>query len=391
MGRRQAARAAAEAETQALVAGNERIGRLIEQYLEQRTGVGDISPWELPIVVACRRTIAETISPLGLLSYRDSYPVPNQPPVLARPDPDETLRQTLARFIDNLTGSGYVWLHPSVWYTDGWPAVVRVVDAARATAEFDPDGRMRTIWYLGESYEPGHLREGGMVHVPYAQPLAGELGRSPFADAWRILEHLAGLWQMAGSFWEAGFPSLAITIQQAMTAPQRRELKAELLDAWSRGHEPAVVDRGGTITPVGSSAVEAQLVESIGAMNAEVTRLVGLAPSMVNVQSAGSLTYSTAEGELSRWLKLGAAGYLARIEDAFGYATPLGQQCRVDTGELLRTDQAARAAWYTAGLTGGWLTIDEVRGAEGLRPIGAAARQPAAVLNTPPTQPGVPA
>ena len=384
MGRRQAARAEA-------TPGNERIAALIADYLERRAGIGDLSPWELPIVEACRSTIAETLSPLGLVSYRNSYPVPTQPPILARPDPDETLRQTLARFLDNLTGYGYVWLRPIAWYADGYPAAIRVIDASKATAEFDPDGRMRTIWCEGTDHEPGRLLEGGMVHVPWRQPQAGTLGVHPFHASWRILETLAALWQMAGTLWEAGFPSVAVSINQAMTSTQRKELKGELLEAWRRSHEPAVVDRGGTLTPVGSNAVEAQLVESIGAMNAEVARLAGLAPSMVNVQSAGSLTYSTAEGELSRWLKVGAGGYLARIEDAFSYATPLGQTCRVDTGELLRTDQQARADWYTAGLAGGWLTVEEVRAAEGLRPLGVATRQPSAVLNTPPNQAGVPA
>ena len=383
MGRRTAARSDVSP-------ASERITTLIAEYLERRAGIGDVSPWELPIVEACRSTIAETISPLGLVSYRNSYPVPVQPAILARPDPDETLRQTLARFLDNLTGYGYVWLKPIAWYADGFPAAVRVIDAAKATADFDTDGRIANIYHDGERFDPGRLLEGGMVHVPWRQPQAGTLGVHPFHASWKILETLAALWQMAGSLWEAGFPSVAVSINQAMTSTQRRELKVELLEAWRRSHEPAIVDRGGTLVPVGSNAVEAQLVESIGAMNAEVTRLAGLAPSMLNVQSAGSLTYTTAEGELSRWLKLGAAGYLRRIEDAFSYATPLGQTCRVDTGELLRTDQDARAAWYTAGLSAGWLTVEEVRAAEGLRPLGVATRQPSAVLNTPPQQTGAP-
>lgn len=387
MGRRQHAARAAEG-------GESRIAAIIAEALERRMGYGDISPWELPIVEACRSTIAETISPLPLVSYRNGYAVPNQPPVLTRPDPDETLRQSLARFIDNLTGYGYVWLRPLAFFADGWPAAVQVIDASRATAEFSPDGRMLTIWHDGQDYEPGRLyRDGsndrGMVHVPWRQPQTGTLGVHPFHASWRILETLAALWQMAGTFWEAGFPSIAIAINQAMTKTQRQELKDEVWESWRRSNAPAVIDRGGTLTPVGANAVEAQLVESIAQMNAEVTRLSGLSPSMVNVQSAGSLTYSTAEGELSRWLKLGAAGYLSRIEDAFSYATPLGQTCRVDTGELLRTDQAARAAWYNAGLAGGWLTVDEVRASEGLRPISAATTTPATTTKPPSTSAGV--
>jgi HK97 family phage portal protein len=189
-------------------------------------------------------------------------------------------------------------------------------------------------------------------------------------DSWQILEGIAALWSMAISYWESGFPSLALTVDTPTTKTQRDELREELTIAWRRRHAPTVIDRGGTLAPVGSNAVDAQLIESIAAMDKQIARLFGVPPSLANVDSTGSLTYSTVEGELSRWLKLGAGGYLTRQEDAFSAALPLGQHARVSTGELLRTDQTARAAWYQAGLAGGWLTVDEIRTAEGLPPLG---------------------
>ena len=374
MARRRTARAALEVAADA--AATDRLGAAILDALDARTGALEVSPWELPIVVACRTLIAETLGQLGMLAYRGSYPIDNQPALLARPDPDETCRQTVARFHDNLTGYGYVWLRPTAFYANDLPAAVQVIDASAATATFDPSGRLGEVWWNGDRYESGNLNRGSILHVPFRQPQAGTLGVHPLHDSWRLLEHVAGLWQMATSYWEAGFPSMAVLVEQVMTAAQRRELSDDLDVGWRRSHKPAVVSHGATLQPIGANAVEAQLVESIAAMDKQIARLYGVPPSIVNVDSTGSLTYSTTEGELSRWLKLGAGGYLARQEDAFSAALPLGQTARVSTGELLRTDQDARAAWYTAGIAGGWFTVDEVRTAEGLPPLAATGPHP---------------
>ena len=52
---------------------------------------------------------------------------------------------------------------------------------------------------------------------------------------------------MAGSFWVAGFPSIAVLVKQALNPTQTRELKDQVLGAWARRHEPAIVDRDGQL------------------------------------------------------------------------------------------------------------------------------------------------
>jgi len=143
-----------------------------------------------------------------------------------------------------------------------------------------------------------------------------------------------------------------------------------MLDAFARRHEPAVIDRGGRLESIGANAVDSQLVESIEAANAEVARAFGVMPSLVNVRAGDSLTYSTTEGELSKWLKLGLGSYLTRIEAAWSQLRPAGQTVHADTSVLLRTDLAARYNAYSIGV-GRWLTVDEVRRAEALPPAPA--------------------
>ena len=329
--RRRAARAA----QREVVAGNERLGRLIQDALDVRNGIGDLDVFELPIVVACRDLIANTIGQLPLVNYRGNLPTGDQPPIVIRPDPNETRRDTMVRLANQLTGPGYAWVFPTTWYADGVTAAsVRVVDAAEAHGMFNPRNELVNVIWEGNHYDPA-LREAHLIR--WRIPSSGlTLDCGPIGGCRRVVEYLAALWQMAGSFWEAGFPSVALVIEQALTSTQRTEAKQAMMASFARRHEPAVIDRGGTLESIGTSPVESQLVESIAAANAEVARVFGLMPSMVNVQSVGSLTYSTTEAELRKWLALGLGAFLTPIEACWSDLRPYGQNVQFDTARLLR-------------------------------------------------------
>lgn len=357
-------RRSARAKAEARPTGNERIGRIIQDALDRRGEIGDVDVLELPIVVACRDLIANTVGQLPLVNYRLGLPTADQPPVVVRPDPLETRRDTMVRLANQLTGPGYCWVIPTAWYGDGvTPAAVRVVDAGEAAGIWDPRNQLVDVIWEGEHYDPA-IGAAHLIRWRITQAGApGDCG--PIGGCRKVVTYLAALWQMAGSFWEAGFPSIALMLDQALTTTQRRETKQSMVDAFARSHEPAVIDRGGRLEALGTNAVESQLVESIGMANAEVARVFGLMPSMVNVDAAGSLTYSTTEGELRKWLSLGLGAFLTPIEACWSDLRPYGQLVQFDTGRLLRTDLAARYNSYSVALDR-WLTVEEVRAAEGL-------------------------
>ena len=136
----------------------------------------------------------------------------------------------------------------------------------------------------------------------------------------------------------------------------------QLLESFSRRHEPAVIDNGATLEPVGTNAVESQLVESMAWANAEIARGFGVMPSIVNVGGGDSLTYSTTEGEFTKWRAIGLGPYLTRIEGAFTDLMWHGTVAAFDTAELVRPDLATQGQYLNLA-TGGqpWLTPDEAR------------------------------
>lgn len=362
----------------------------LERYVDARAryDAGDMPAEKLPIVIACRTLIADTVAQCPQYAYGpDGQMRSPQPVILARPDPAELRFVTMSRLVNNLTGRhGYVWLKPTAAYADGYPAAVQVIDAPDAAGVFDPTGRRLTdVYYCGERYDPG---PDGIMWLPNHVPdTPGKLGCSPLSDCERAIAFFAALYQMAGSYWEAGFPSVAYIVEQSLNKASRDEVKAELTAAWRRSHTPTVVDRGGRFEALGSSAVEAQLVESIETANTEVARAYGVMPSLVNVRAGDSLTYATSAAELAKWIKLGLGGYLARVDAAFGEFTPHGTVVRSDVTALLRGDVEQRIAFYDAGLRGGWLDADaDVRPAEGLPPRPGTTpprRRPASLLADP--------
>jgi len=364
-----------------------RLAALIADATSAAYSPGDLTPWELPIVVACRRVLADTVAQLPLIAITAGQPRGVQPPIVVRPDPLESRWLTMSRIVDNLTRWGRVWLQPVAWAADGWPNACQVIDANRGTPSFDVNGRIVDVSIGGEYFTIGP-DPGSVIWIPYAVPYAGSPGLSPINDCWRAVEFLTALYEMAGSFWEAGFPSIALMVARRLDPDDTAKLKSQLISSWGRRHEPTVIDNGATLDTVGTNAVESQLIESMEYMNAEVARAFGVMPSIVNVGGGDSLTYSTTEGEFVKWRAIGLGPYLCKIEAGFSDLMWHGTEAEFDTSKLVKPDLATQGQYYQLALAGQpWLTIDEVRTATAnLPPLTAAAPAPAAIRALPTSQ-----
>jgi HK97 family phage portal protein len=344
-----------------------RLETLLAEVIDRRLDTDDLAPWELPVVVACRRLLADTVGQLPLVALRGRRPIATQPPLVVRPNRREYRWLTMHRATNQLTQWGYCWCLVTDLDATGRPAAVRMLDASDATATFDPvTGELDQVWHNGDELTPGL----DILWVPYDVQRRASLGESPLGGCWRAVEYLCAMWSMAGSFWEAGFPSLAIQVVHRLSPGQAQELKSQVVGSWRRKHEPAVIDGDGKLAPIGASPLEAQLVESIGAANAEIARAFGMPASLVNVAAGDSLTYATTESEFNRWLSTGLGSYLMRFEATFSDLLPDGVTARFNTNELARSDFGARVEAYATTLGGApWLTVDEVRDREGLDPL----------------------
>jgi phage portal protein BeeE len=194
------------------------------------------------------------------------------------------------------------------------------------------------------------------------------LGTSPLADVAPVLEQLAEVYRYSAAYYtSAAVPPYAVVFPNRLKASQAQEASDQWLLARAE-RRPPMLSGGITLeTYSRSSAVESALLESMEYLDAVVARVLQIPPSLLNVISQSSLTYSTTQGEFTRWLAVGLYPmFLARIEAAFTDMLARGSTAVFDTSNLTRMDFAGRIEAYAESVGAGIHTAGEVRALEGL-------------------------
>lgn len=147
----------------------------------------------------------------------------------------------------------------------------------------------------------------------------------------------------------------------------------EMLDRWqaarrsrSTGYVPAALE----YHTGGWSPEQLQLADARQHAVLEIARVAGVDPEELGV-STTSRTYSSDWSRRKGFLDFTLGGYLNAVQDRLRMpdVTPRGYEPEIDLDGFLRSDPLARYSAYRAGLDAGALTPDEVREAEGKRPI----------------------
>lgn len=141
---------------------------------------------------------------------------------------------------------------------------------------------------------------------------------------------------------------------------------------WQRAHKTAVLSGGAKYIPTSSENDKAQFIEARKFAVEEIARAFRVPPSMMAVE--GSFTFSSVEQQNLAFVTHCLRPVIQKLESAF---SPL--MSRSSGGEnafikfnldgLLRADIENRMNAYSTGLQAGFLTVNDVRRLEDLRPI----------------------
>jgi hypothetical protein len=88
------------------------------------------------------------------------------------------------------------------------------------------------------------------------------------------------------------------------------------------------------------------------------------------------MTYVNGNEDRNKLFEDGLQQYIVRIQQAITDLLPRGQYAKFNLTEFLRPNQLVRYQSYAIGLTNKFLTVDEIRMAEGLPDMTANDVQP---------------
>ena len=324
--------------------------------------------FKIPSVVAGRMLIADTVAsfPLDAIREDGTKLEPNRT-LFKRPSPREPRGDTMEKTVNAMTRHGIAWYRITLRGNDGYPLALEVIDNNRVAYRTDTyQTTFASVWIDGVAQDLKDIK-----YVPML--LDGSIvPKSPLQEIRESLEHLLQAYQFSNQYYAftGAVPPFAIKSDVKLAAGQAEKLAT----AWAEARDkrrPAILSGGLEIeTYKPTSAADALVLDAINYWDLVIGRVLNIPPSLLNVQSASSLTYSTVLDEFRRWLSVGLnTAYLSRIEAVYSDMVPSTLTARFDTSGLTRLEEAARADLNIALLDAGLLTKDEIRRSMGLDPL----------------------
>lgn len=205
------------------------------------------------------------------------------------------------------------------------------------------------------------------------------IGRSRLSRSPAVLAAALGIGAYAGTvFQNAISPSGIISHPGKLNAEARTYLSQEITSTMagpSNAKKTMVLDEGMAWTPISTSPVDNETLESRKFSIIEIARVFGVPPPIV--QSFENNAFTSSE-TANRWFSSMTLSPWARKLEAVLEKSLLGDEpdihCEIDFTALVRGDFAARWASYATAAQNKLLSVDEIRESEGYGPMSTPAK-----------------
>ncbi|WP_018435346.1 phage portal protein [Paraburkholderia atlantica] len=346
---------------------------------------------QVATVWRCVNLIASTIATLPINVYQEmgnGRRLAKEHPLQSLLHSEPNNEQTAVEFFEFLllsllfAGNAYVWKQ---WNSG--------VGGSRRILNLIPLVPMRVFVQrqLDNSLTYNYVDWNGMAHNGLTgddilhikgPSLDGMLGLSPLSYAREVIGTAIAANTSGATIFKNGMRlSGVLQSDQILTPKQREDIRASINSFAGAGNSGGVMalEAGFKYQQMSLSPADAQLLQSQNFNVEEICRWFGVPPHMV-----GSTSNSTSWGTGLEQQTLGFLTYclrpwIARLEDSikrscFNEAEKAkGYYCEFSVDGLLRTDSAARSAYYSQMTQNGIYTRDEVRRMENLPPKGGNA------------------
>lgn len=334
---------------------------------------------ELPVVMACIRVLAESISSLPLNLYRydengakvKATDVPLYKVLHSRPNAEQTsleLREQLC-FHFLLYGNAFCEIIRSNnnFVTDLLP-----LHPSRMEVERLSDGSLRYVYREPNAkqtiYQP---RQIWHIRMPSLDGINGISVPTMVKDA---IAHARALEQHGLTYFSNGArPGCVLQSDSAIpteAAERIREQWERIHRGADRAHRTAVLPNGLKVHELTGSNENSQFIDARKLSVIEICRAFRVPPHLV--QSLEGATYSNIEAQGREFLTYSLLPHLRRIEDSIARDLISRDDlfAEHDVHAFMRADSGARSAYYAQMLSSGVMSINEVRAMENMNPIG---------------------
>ena len=324
-------------------------------------------------VAACVRLLSETIAALPLHVYRDdgkSKTIETGHPIYdlihSKPNEFQTSFSWVQQAITHclLHGNFYALIERDssgqpvgLWPLNPYGVIVEAVDGeVRYRYAY---GGVRGDLSFEEVLHFEGLTLDGLVGLSVIQMAREGMGLSIAQET-----HAASL------FRNNARPGLVVQFPQFLTEMQRSAYESSFANKFAgalNSGKAVILEGGMTIAPVGFTSEDAQFLESRQFSVIEIARWFRVPPTMIGDMTR--VSYSSSESEMQLFAMHSLVPWCANLEaEMNSKLLPERTQFYVkfDVNSIVRGDQQSRYTSYSQGLTAGFLTVADVRAAEGL-------------------------
>jgi HK97 family phage portal protein len=265
------------------------------------------------------------------------------------------------------------WITSALWFGDGY-VYVPVRDAAGAPKPplwvLHPDdveisdGR----YYVAGSDVP--FAEGEIIHLRGEPPYKKGHGSGVIDRFGADLALAATVRTYAGSTYGTGVPAGYLKVNSPnLTVEQAADLKARWMEQHGRTQKSiAVLNATTEFHPIALSPIDGQLDKAREWSLRDVALAFGIPPYMLGIPGDQS-TYANVESRMIELRTFTLLPWIRRIESTLDAQFPRSTSLKISTDATLRADTLSRYQAYSIGLSGGWLTVDEIRAMENRPPL----------------------
>lgn len=208
------------------------------------------------------------------------------------------------------------------------------------------------------------LRRGPMPGIPDSLQGVLNVARATLGAALAAENYASRFWQAGGS------PTTVLETDANLSPMQAQDVQNLWAQKRALGPDhPAVLVAGLKAKPFGADPTLQAAVEARNALAADIARYFGVPSRLANVPSNDSQTYKTAQEENLDLLRYSLQNYIGAITDAISDLLPGSREVAMLDSPLTAGTQLSRAqSWQLALGNKPWISVEEVREAEGLPP-----------------------